>query len=77
MILTFPGGKAVSPRYSVRSLLPSISITPLGSVRGATSPTTNRRSVVHSSTNLDLPLNNSTPMSSDTETDVRDLYRAE
>jgi len=67
----------VSARYSVRSLLPSISITPSGGVPGATSPTTSRRSGVHPSTNFDLPSHNSTPMSSDTEADVRDLHRAQ
>jgi nucleotide-binding universal stress UspA family protein len=68
--------KAVSAKYSVRSLLPSISITP-SSIPGATSPTTNRRSGVHPSTNFDLPSHNSTPISSDTEADVRDLHRAQ
>ena len=77
MALTFPIGKAVSARYSVRSLLPSISVTPSGGAPGATSPTTNRRSGVHPSTNFDLPSHNSTPMSSDTEADVRDLHRAQ
>jgi len=75
--LTVPIGKAVSARYSVRSLLPSISITPSGGVPGATSPTTSRRSGVHPCTNFDLPSHNSTPMSSDTEADVRDLHRAQ
>ena len=77
MALTFPIRKAVSARYSVRSLLPSISITTSGSVPGATSPTTNRRPGVHPSTNFDLPSHNSTPMSSDTEAHVRNLHRAQ
>ncbi|RPB04035.1 hypothetical protein L873DRAFT_1800046 [Choiromyces venosus 120613-1] len=69
--------KAVSSKYKVRSLLPSISITPSSNIPGATSPTTNRRPGVHPSTNFDLPSHNSTPMSSDTEADVRDLHRAQ
>lgn len=70
--------KEVSSRYKVRSLLPSISITPSGStVPGANSPTTSRRTGVHPTTNFDLPSHTSTPMSSDTEADVLDLRRAQ
>ena len=77
MALTFPIGKAVSARYSVCSLLPSISITTSASVPGATSPTTNRGPGVHPSTNFDLPSHNSTPLSSDTEAHVRNLHHTQ
>lgn len=71
-------GKQVSARYKVRSLLPSISITPSNSnIPGANSPTTSRRTGVHPTTNFDIPSHTSTPMSSDTEADVRDLRRAQ
>ncbi|KAL7266389.1 hypothetical protein RUND412_011066 [Rhizina undulata] len=73
-------GKAVSGRYNVRSLLPQISITPstsMLSLPGATSPTTNRRPGVHPTTNFDLPSHYVTPVSSDTEADMRDLKRAQ
>lgn len=64
--------------YKVRSLLPSISVTPSSSnVPGANSPTTARRTGVHPTTNFDLPSHTSTPMSSDTEADVLDLRRAQ
>ena len=63
--------------YSVRSLLPSISITPSSSVSGATPPTTNIRSGVHPFTNFDLLSHDSTAMSSETGADARDLHRAQ
>jgi len=75
--LAFPIGIAVSARYTVRSLLPSISITLSGSVPEATSPTTNRQSDVHRFANFDPLSHNSTAMSSNTEADVRDLQRAQ
>ncbi|PUU73574.1 hypothetical protein B9Z19DRAFT_1134947 [Tuber borchii] len=46
-------------------------------VHGATSPTTNRRSGVHLSTNFDLLSDNSTAMSWDTKAEGCDLYRAQ
>jgi len=75
--LIFPIRKTISARYSVRSLLPSISITTSGSVPGATSLTTNRQLGVHTSTNFDLPSHNSTPISLDTEAQVLNLHRAQ
>ena len=67
----------MSARYSVRSLLLSISITPSGSISGATSTAKNRRSGVHPSINFDLVSHNSTPMPLDTEADARALHRAQ
>ena len=67
----------MSARYSVRSILPSISIIPWGSVPGATSLTINRRSGVHPSINFDLLSHNSTAMSTDTEADAHDLHCAQ
>ena len=77
MALTFPIRKATSTRYTVRSPLPSISITPSGRVSGTISPTTNRRSGVHPFINFDLLSHDSTEISSDTEADTRDLHRAQ
>ncbi|KAI5789031.1 hypothetical protein EDC01DRAFT_123843 [Geopyxis carbonaria] len=70
--------KTVSSKYKVRSLLPSISVTPSGNgIPGATSPTTARRSGVHPSTNFDIHSATSTPMSSDQEADDLDIRRAQ
>lgn len=59
----------------MRSLLPSISVTP--SSQGASSPTIIRRSGVHPSTNFDVPSQTSTPVSSDQEADDLDIRRAQ
>ena len=64
-------------RYSVRSLLPQISITLLASIAGAISTAKNRRSGVYPSTNFDLGSPNSLQMPSDTEADARALHSSQ
>ena len=54
-----------------------LAITTSSRLSGATSPTKNKRSGVHPSTDFDLPSHSSTPIPSDTEADARDLHRAQ
>ena len=71
-------GKQVSKssKYNVRSLLPSISVTPSPSTAGLSSAAV-RRSGVHPSTAFDVPSLASTPVSSDQEADDLDIRRAQ
>jgi hypothetical protein len=80
--LTQEPGKTVSAKqkYKVRSLLPSISVTPSGNgsaIPGSTSPTTTRKTGVHPCTNFDVHSTASTPLSSDQEADDIDIRRAQ
>ena len=60
-----------------RFLQPAISITPSGSVLGATSPTTNKQSCVDPVTNFDPLLHNYPAMSANTQAEAPDLHHAQ